>query len=260
MESTFVTRSARLALAATLLFGLVGPAPSVGAQDAADPVTIPPPKGPDPGEAPESETGLGAERSPDAEPPREVVIYKPPPRGSPNGLRPGGTRGATALPQPLALAPDHVARTIRAAPSLFWHLNGIPPEHAVLVFTLIEVDGLAPLREVRLPHPDAPGIQRVRLDALGVTLPIGTNYKWTVSLEAGPQPSLQDALAEGYLRRVRVPPLLGEDRSAASYAAMGLWYDALEVLSDDIDAGAGPVPEAQRRSLLRQAGLEGALD
>src|SRR5262245_41341001 len=74
------------------------------------------------------------------------VVYKPPRRGSPRGRVAGGVRGGQALPHPLALAPD-VAWTQSASPSLFWHLDGAPPETSRIVFTLTVADGIEPLVE-----------------------------------------------------------------------------------------------------------------
>lgn len=201
----------------------------------------------------------GPEHEAEPEPAQEVVIYKPPPRGSPRGLRPGGTRGGTALPRPLALAPDHVAHTLRASPSLFWHIDGEPPESASLVLTLIEAAAIEPILEVELPHPASAGIQRIRLSDYAVTLATQVEYEWAVALQPEAQPGPDDRVSQGYLRRVSADALAGRPESASAFAEMGLWYDALETLSDAIDAGAGPDARRQRDSLLRQAHLKAAL-
>jgi hypothetical protein len=190
----------------------------------------------------------------------QPVVYRPPRRGSPRGRVAGGVRSAAALPQPLALAPDHVALTTHGAPSLFWHLDGPPPETARVVFTLILADGVAPLVERELPLPAAAGVQRVRLDDLGIALEPDLEYAWSISLLPHADDHDGARISERYLRRVDASALAGLAPSARSYAEQGVWYDALEALSDAIDAAPDdPALRAQRDSLLRQAGLEAAL-
>jgi hypothetical protein len=187
------------------------------------------------------------------------VVYRPPRRGSPGGRVAGGGRGSPALPQPLALAPDHVAWTQSASPSLFWHLDGAPPETARIVFTLVLADGVEPLVERELALPAAAGIQRIRLADFGVMLSPEVDYAWSVSLLAGDDRSA-DLVSEGTLRLVGSDVLGGRPASARVFAEQGLWYDALEALSDALDeTPSDPELRAQRDSLLRQAGLEPAL-
>lgn len=188
------------------------------------------------------------------------VVYKPPRRGSPRGRVAGGIRSAAALPQPLALAPDHVALTTHESPSLFWHLDGTPPETAHLVFTLIRADAVAPIVEKELPLPESAGVQRVRLADFGVTLDPDVEYEWSISLEPRGEEHASARVSQRYLRRVDADALEGQAPSARSYAEQGLWYDALEALCDAIDAAPDDAAlRAQRDSLLRQAGLEEAL-
>lgn len=188
------------------------------------------------------------------------VVYKPPRRGSPkDGRVAGASRGNTALPHLLALAPDHVGWTQSASPSLFWHLDGVPPETARIVFTLALADGVEPLVERALPLPAAAGIQRIRLADFGVMLSPDVDYAWSVSLLAGDDRAA-DLVSEGSLRLVGGDVLGGRPASARVFAAQGLWYDALEALSDALDDTPSDLElRAQRDSLLRQAGLEPAL-
>ena len=191
----------------------------------------------------------------------QPVVYKPPRRGSPRGRVAGGSRSAiAALPEPLALAPDHVAETISASPSLFWHLDGTPPETARIVFTLIEASAVTPIVERQLPLPASAGIQRVRLADLGITLDRDVEYEWSISLQPAGDDHTNDVVSQKYLRRVDPGELGGRPPSARAFAEQGLWYDALEALSDAIDLAPGDVElRAQRDSLLRQAGLDAAL-
>ena len=188
------------------------------------------------------------------------LVYKPPRRGSPQGKVAGASRKASAaLPHPLALAPDHVAWTQNASPSLFWHIDGPVPETARIVFTLIVADGIEPLVERALPLPTDAGIQRIRLADFGVRLQPEVDYAWSVSLLTGDDRSA-DVVSERSLRLVGDEVLGGRPASARVFAELGLWYDAFEALSDALDDTPSDAElRAQRDSLLRQAGLEPAL-
>jgi hypothetical protein len=191
---------------------------------------------------------------------QEPIVYKPPRRGSPRNKMAGATRGAPALPQPLVLAPGHVAHTLRASPVLYWHIDGLLPETARVVFTLTRDDAIDPVHEIVLPHPGRPGIQRVRLADHGVVLARGIDYAWSISLMPDANQHDDDVVSTGYVRRVGGEALAGRAASASEYAEAGLWYDALASLSDAIDAGGDPELREARNSLLRQAHLDAAVD
>lgn len=191
------------------------------------------------------------------------VVYQPPRRGTPRSKVGGGVRGTRALPTPLALAPDHVALTTHESPSLFWHIDGAPPDDGsvLFVFTLIEEDGIEPVAELRISSPQRAGIYRVRLDEHGVKLRRGVEYEWSISLVVDPEQRAQDVISTGYIMRVEEPELQGRPPTAAVYAELGLWYDALETLSDAIEAAPADAGLRRRRnSLLRQAKLEAAVE
>jgi len=190
-----------------------------------------------------------------------VIQYNPPRRGSPRVRVGGGLRGASAHPRPLALAPDHVAETVSAQPSLFWHIDGLPRGDSELVFTLLDGEAIEPVAEARLARPTGVGIQRVRLADLGVSLRPDREYEWSISLVVESGPRSHDAVTTGYIRRVAEPlELAALAPGVFSYAELGLWYDALESVSDSIDARPlDSTLREQRSALLRQAGLEPAL-
>jgi hypothetical protein len=64
----------------------------------------------------------------------------------------------------------------------------------------------------------------------------------------------RDRISQAVIQRT---PISGEiPREATEFAARGLWYDALEALSDTIEAEPeNAAARAQRRSLLAQAGI-----
>ena len=190
-----------------------------------------------------------------------LVVYRPPSRGAPRRRTGGSTRAAGIGLALHALAPDHVARTARAAPSLYWHINSAPPAHARAVFTLIDDESIDPIASFDLPTPNATGIQRISLADHGVTLKPGVEYEWSVSIVLDPDRRSRDVVSQGWLRRVEAPQLDADATPIATLAQLSLWYDALERLSQDIDASPNDTTlRAQRNGLLRQVGLSGAVE
>jgi hypothetical protein len=200
----------------------------------------------------------------DAAPQGEMPDYDPPLRGSPRVLVKPGARAGRALPIPLALSPDHVAHTASPDPSLFWHIDEVPPARVKIVFTLSRKDGEEPLVETQLARVRQAGIQRIRLAEFGVKLDPEAEYEWSVALVPDSNGRSSDVFTTGYIRRVAPPAELhGELRLASvnTYASLGLWYDALEAASDAVDAAPKDFERrGQRDALLSQAGLERALD
>jgi hypothetical protein len=190
-------------------------------------------------------------------------IYRPPRRGAPRTRTAGGLRSGPAFAAPIVLTPDHLARTIRHDPSLFWYIDELPPEEVVLVFTLVEEESIEPMLEAVLERPRTLGIQRIRLADQGVKLVPEQEYEWSVALVVDPEHRSRDLVSTGYIRRVDCPKAFGrgdERLAVETYADLGLWYDALEAASDAIDATPGDTALiGQRDALLRQAGIEAVL-
>ena len=76
----------------------------------------------------------------------------------------------------------------------------------------------------------------------------------------------QDVIASGSIQRIapdaKLTAALAEAKGldkAAAYAEGGIWYDALEALTNEIDAAPKDKDlRAQRAALLEQAGLKDA--
>jgi hypothetical protein len=186
--------------------------------------------------------------------------YVPPRRGAPRDKVGGGARGAGGWPQPLTLAPSHLAHTISATPSLFWYIDSLLPADPKVVLTLMDDESVLPLAEVELPLPQAAGIQRVRLEQLGIELEAEVEYEWSISLVRDPAQRSKDLIATGYIRRVAQPAEL-RVRSAHTFAELGLWYDALTEVSDGLDQNPNdPLLREARSSLLSQVNLADAID
>lgn len=191
------------------------------------------------------------------------VVYIPPRRGAPRArVGAGGVRGSAALPRPLALAPDHVGLTVSASPSLFWHIDAAPGLDVELIFTLIDDRATEPLAEIALDGPGGAGIQRLRLSKYGVQLEPEVEYTWSIALVPDTKQRSSDVVSLGFIRRVARPDGFAVETSdAAAFAEAGIWYDALEALSDAVDSDpANRNLRAQRSSLLRQAQLGAAVE
>lgn len=190
-------------------------------------------------------------------------VYKPPLRGAPGGRVGGGTRGVSGrdLFVLSVLAPDHTGFTVNEQPTLYWFISAdtsLPVE-----FAISDPNAIDPLLEIALPSPVKRGVHRVRLADHGVTLAPGIAYRWSVTVVADSNRRARDILASGMVERMAPPDELTSKISAAGaeklpfiYAEAGIWYDALEALSELIVRS--PRDETlwrQRDALLAQSGL-----
>jgi hypothetical protein len=173
----------------------------------------------------------------------------------------GGARGAAGTDAALvALVPEQVALTTNEQPSLFWFQS--KPAAAKLELTLIEPGNPKPLLALG-SSSDKAGVHRIKLVNHGVKLGLNVPYKWTVSLIPDPANRSLDIVASGMVKRVEPSPELAQKLAAASeadrpaiYAQAGIWYDALEAISDEIDKNSGDASLWQERTdLLKQVGL-----
>ncbi len=194
--------------------------------------------------------------------PVSMPVYKPPLRGAPGGLVGGGTRGTGKEVFTLyVLVPDHVGLTIQEQPALYWYLSKkirYPVE-----LTIIQDQAIFPLLEIRINPPDQPGVRRIRLADYGVRLSPGVQYQWFVSIIQDTDHRSKDIIAGGLIERIEPPEALRDKLSKADkaeathiYAEAGLWYDALQAISDLIDISPNnSALRKQRASLLKQVGL-----
>ena len=197
--------------------------------------------------------------------PKRQPLYKPPKRGKPTGRVGGGSRGIgeDAVPRILALVPEHVAQTAATQPSLFWYIDGMPQEDQRLVFTLTDSQSVEPIRESDLGAPAAAGVQRIRLSEHDVELEPGVDYEWSVAIVVDPDQRSRDTIASGWIDRVaeseapRLDPQEGNGLERVNtYAAAGLWYDAMSSICDLIEENPDDATLLSvRASLLDQVGL-----
>ena len=197
--------------------------------------------------------------------PASGVKFRPPTTGAPSVRVTGGSRGSgdTAITLEV-LAPDDIGMTIGEQPSLFWFQS--KPANEKFELTLLQENKVKPLIQVTVEHPAKAGIQRMKLSDHGVKLSPGVEYQLVVALVSDPDNRSSDLVVSGAIKRVEPTADLKEKIATATpaslpgvYAEAGIWYDALSVLTDQIEANpANKTLRETRADLLRQVGLKAA--
>ncbi len=212
----------------------------------------------------ESSGGLEASKK-KSSPPVSPPIYQPPLRGAPEGRVGGGSRGiGEGLIALFALAPSHVALTVREQPTLYWYLSKSVEYPAELTIR-IEKDTHS-LLETHVPLPLQPGIYPLRLNDFDIHLVTGTQYRWLLTLAPNPNRRSRDIVTGAIIERVEIPESLrsrlfktNREEIPHVYAWEGMWYDALTAISNLIvDTPNNPVFRKHRAALLEQVGLSAA--
>ena len=195
--------------------------------------------------------------------PKEEPLYRPPSRGAPGGRVGGGTRvPSEGLPLLYALVPDHVGLTAAEQPVFVWYMSKATSHP--LEFTVIDEVGVAPLIERPLSAPAQQGINIIQSDQYGLELEPGKTYQWYVSLISDPDRRSKDVIAGGRVEVSAAPSSLKNEVMHANpvdattlLAQAGFWYDAMGVISTNIQANpSNQEMRAIRASLLNQVDLK----
>ncbi|MEZ5936288.1 MAG: DUF928 domain-containing protein [Alphaproteobacteria bacterium] len=189
------------------------------------------------------------------------LVFVPHDSGAPEVTDAGGVRSITILPKVELLAPESLARTLSASPTLYWHISKAAP--GPVHFTLAADDPAigAPLLQLDLDGIDQEGIYAVKLDDYGIALGEGQRYIWSVSLSSAQDSHTTDVAAQTMMLYSAAPDLAAAldqarpDERAVRLAAEGYWYDAVETLSQQIERGDALPWQDARARLLDQAGL-----
>jgi hypothetical protein len=196
--------------------------------------------------------------------------FRPPTTGAPSVRVTGGSRGTGDAALSLdVLAPNETGVTTMEQPSLFWFQS--KPANAKFELTLLQENKAKPLVQFSVERSTKAGIQRLKLSDHGVKLTPGVEYQWVIALITDPDNRSSDLVAlvaSGVIKRVEPSAELKAriaNTPAASlpalYAEQGVWYDALSVLSDQIEAQPDDKALRETRAdLLRQVGLKIAAD
>jgi hypothetical protein len=189
--------------------------------------------------------------------------YKPVVSGAPTRRVGGGTRGgntpATASITIAVLTPEETGKTINSSPKLYWAIYSKKAQK--ITFSLSDPSKTEPILEKVLPEVTE-GIHSFDLAAESIKLSKEVEYEWSVTV-MNEDNSLSDKYSSGSIVYVNKPTTLekelkGNNTPAFVYAKQGLWYDALQSLSESIDhntANAANLRQ-QRAALLTQVGLK----
>ncbi len=193
----------------------------------------------------------------------DMPVFKPTNVGAPIARLGGATRSTTGtVPRTEALVPEVAGHTLQAQPVLYWYLAGKTDDR--IDFALIGVDPINPILETTLEGPFEPGIQRIRLADHDVKLQPDLDYQWFVRVIPNPDQRLYDRVVGGGIQRLEASAELDAKLAAAQQgdfhyvlAEAGIWYDALDSLSQQIEAAPeNEYLRAQRAALFDQVGLE----
>lgn len=199
---------------------------------------------------------------PSAQVAANMPVFVPPNRGAPQSRLGGATRSASnsGLPRIEALVPQEPGWTLEEQPVLYWHLER--PTDVRVEFVLMRLEPHEVLVDTVLPRPAHGGVQRIALADHGVELEPGVSYQWLVKLAPKPDDDSYDRIVGGGIERVETPPELAARLAEAGasranvLAQAGIWYDAVDALSRQIDAHPGNAQLlAQRTALFAQVGL-----
>ena len=199
--------------------------------------------------------------------PANPLVYAPPSWSPTLPSIGGAVRGiADVSAAPIPLVPDHVALASRESPKLYWFA---PKDTETRIdFILVSPGSDAPILEFTMGSPVAAGIHAVDLHHHGVILEPGVQYEWYLSLVPDEERRSRDVVAGGVIRLVEMMGDLQTRIANADpaelgrvFAANGLWYDALEFISEWIEKHPEePDLRSQRAALLGQVGLREAAD
>lgn len=185
--------------------------------------------------------------------------YVPPDLGAPEVRVSGGTRGGADGLSVFVLAPKQIGLTVQQQPTLYWYSSCTT--HAAMRISIVADASSKTVLDASISGPATAGIHGFSLKETKVRLVPDTDYQWSITAATLGDPS-SNIVASGMIRRVRdrgplVPAgLQFATGSAAAFAEAGLWYDALQAVSEQIRARPDDSNlRRQRSSLLSQVGL-----
>jgi Domain of Unknown Function (DUF928) len=200
-------------------------------------------------------------------PSRPLLFH--PPTGVSGGVLPirvgGGSRGGPADDLSVeVLVPEQMALTTQAQPSLYWYQSKAAKTQCEI--TLTEPKNPKPLLMLKTPTQTPAGIHAIRLSKFKVELKPNVVYRWSIAVIEDPANRSQDIVANGVIKRIDPSPEMATALAKAAdadkpavYAENGIWYDALQSISDQIDRAPQDVAlRDERASLLKQVGMNGA--
>jgi len=170
-----------------------------------------------------------------------LPVYQPRNKvGAPAKLTQAGARNGDARESLLLLMPSYTAQTVSTQPSLFWFQGRTG--NVRMVITVNQLGKPHPLLKLTLPGNSEDGVHRVKLSEHNVHLEPGQSYDWHVAMVHGERSRSDDAVANGKIDCVAPTDALTSQIKAASpsnlpfiFAENGLWFDALDSITEMID-------------------------
>ncbi|MDR4505446.1 MAG: DUF928 domain-containing protein [Candidatus Scalindua sp.] len=159
------------------------------------------------------------------------------------------------------LAPNHVGLTVKEQPSLYWHLSN--PMNNRIEFSITQNQIIQPLFKTHLKVRTQTGIQTIRLADYGIRLLPGKQYQWYIKSLQETGNSTKENIAGGMIEHIEPDQALfaqlekaEASEAPAIYAKAGIWYDAIETVSNLIDTSPNSENfSRQYSSLLTEVGL-----
>lgn len=214
-----------------------------------------------------AQTGSVASTQAPPAPPKSVHFQDP--DDDSGGVLPnrvaGGSRGGPAdAPTLEVLVPDHVALTTHARPSLYWYQSKACKVACEVGVT--EPKKPKPLLLYQTDGSTSAGVHAFRLSKFEVELKPSILYRWSVAVIVDPKNRSQDVVAYGVIKRIELSPEKAkklaetpDQDKPAFYAENGIWYDALQSLTELINKDPKNAALLQeRQNLLKQVGLSDA--
>ena len=191
---------------------------------------------------------------------KKMPRYRPPLRGAPTRRVGGGSRGpGDETPLIATLTPDDMGLTASAMPVLYWFLSS--PWKGPIMFSIVEFETMETVIETEI-KVEKSGILALPLEDFKVALTQDVEYEWYVGLVPDMKNRSLDIISTGTIKRIPSPDDLkaklsaSPDRPHFVYAEEGLWYDAIEAVSELIDKTPTDKTLRQERiSLLEQVEL-----
>ncbi len=189
-------------------------------------------------------------RSDDARADQFDIVYVPPSVGTPIARVSGGTRATGHKSVVEILAPRHTGLSDDFSPVLYWSLNQPSPGKTIEVH-LTAVDQIEPVFSMSLSQAPKPGLQRLDLRDLGVTLEEGVQYSWTVGVLDAPGAWENAFFARGGLM---VLPADEDQTDVKGWLSDGYWYDGVAKLGHAAQSGDSSALRTLSRLVSEQGG------
>ena len=173
----------------------------------------------------------------------------------------GSSRGATGAEiQVLVIAPDHTGLTIRAQPTLYWYQSD--PTDNDIEITIVDDNEIEPVLENKIKGSQITGIHPLSLKELDIKLKKNIEYRWFVAIINDQGQRSTDVITGGTIMRVDKSKVnngvaftgTARDKFSA-LAKAGVWYDAIDTISSEIDKTGNAELTKTRDKILSQVGL-----